>query len=61
MYEKEIRRDFIFQGQKTLPHMVEDAIAVLNDPHAPAELKARQLSIIQHVKRLVDSYQPKTD
>ena len=60
MYEQEMHRDFtptIAFGTRTVVEMVRASINILNDPHAPQALKDRQLSIILHIKQLIDSYQ----
>lgn len=63
MYDKEIHKDFAHTSmlnRSTVVEMVRSSIAILNDPHAPQQLKDRQMSIILHIKQLIDSYQTQT-
>lgn len=61
MYEKQIHEDFVLTrapSRSTVVEMVRSSIDILNDPHAPQQLKDRQLTIVLHIKQLIDSYLP---
>lgn len=56
MYEKEFRKDFVYNRQTTIGPVVAsvmESLRIVNDPHADIVLKRTHLNILSQIKQLL--------